>query len=246
MSKRFTETEIWDEDWFIDTPKEYKLFWFYLKDQCNHAGIWRPNLRIFEAINEVKIDLKKAIQYFNTDKERIAILKSGHWYIIDFFVFQYGTTFNISNRVHESIEVIYNKEDIKLTSIRGLKDLKDRVKDKDKDKDIDIEEKPEIFDFKKSLLSLGVEEAIIKDWLKVRNKKKGANTETAFNAIKKQIELSGVSANECIKKAVEKSWCGFEADWIKNNKQGTNRNDLLPTDPRLQSDIDDWKLRRND
>ena len=135
MSKRFTETDIWDEDWFIDMPKEYKLFYFYVKDQCNHAGIWRPNLRLFEAIIEVKIDLKKAIDFFNRDKDRIQILPSGHWYILDFFVFQYGPVLNLSNRVHKSIENIYNKEDIKLTSIRGLKDLKEGVKDKDKDKE---------------------------------------------------------------------------------------------------------------
>jgi len=145
MSKRFTETEIWEEDWFIEMPKEYKLFYFFLKDQCNHAGIWRPNLRIFEAINEVKIDLKKAAEYFNKDKERVQILASGHWYLLDFFVFQYGRIFNCSNRVHESIQNIYNKEDIKLTSIRGLLDHKDRVKDKDKDKDID-KDKEDVID----------------------------------------------------------------------------------------------------
>jgi predicted nucleic-acid-binding Zn-ribbon protein len=147
MSKRFTETEIWNEDWFVDMPVEYKVFYFYLKDQCNHAGIWRPNLRIFEAVNEVKIDLKKALNLINTEKERIIVLPSGHWFLADFFVFQYGHTFNRSNRVHESIENIYNKEDIKLTSIRGLKEVKDRVKDKDIDKDTikDIEDKNYIY-----------------------------------------------------------------------------------------------------
>lgn len=133
--KRFTETTIWDEDWFLNMPKEYMMFWFYLKDKCNHAGIWRPNLRLFEAIVGVKIDLKKAIEYFNFEKDRIQILKSGHWYILDFFSFQYGDTFNPANRVHKSIQDIYIQEDIILTSIRGLKEVKEGGKDKDKDKD---------------------------------------------------------------------------------------------------------------
>ncbi|HEY0088896.1 MAG TPA: hypothetical protein VGB37_08635 [Candidatus Lokiarchaeia archaeon] len=133
--KRFTETNIWDEDWWLDIPPEYKLFWFYLKDKCNHAGIWRPNSRLFEVMIGVKIDLKIALDYFNKDKLRCEILKSGHWFILDFFVFQYGETFNIANRVHKSIQDIYNQEQIVLRSIRGLKDLKDGVKDKDKDKD---------------------------------------------------------------------------------------------------------------
>jgi hypothetical protein len=60
------------------------------------------------------------------------------WLIEDFYVFQYGTTFNINNKVHESILNAYNQHNIKLTSIRGLIDLKETVKDKDKVKDKDI------------------------------------------------------------------------------------------------------------
>lgn len=72
------------------------------------------------------------------------------------------------------------------------------------------------FSFKKSLLDLGVEDSIANDWIKVRQAKKAANTETAFNAIRTQIELSGISANECVKIAAEKSWQGLKAEWIKN------------------------------
>lgn len=74
------------------------------------------------------------------------------------------------------------------------------------------------FNFKKSFLDLGVEEKIITDWMIVRKNKKASNTETAFTKIKKQIEISGISANECIKIATEKSWKGFEAEWITNSK----------------------------
>lgn len=76
-----------------------------------------------------------------------------------------------------------------------------------------------IFNFSNSLFELGVEKQIISDWLKVRKNKKGSNTLTAFKSIKKNIDLSGISANECIKLAVEKNWCGFESKWIKNNFQ---------------------------
>lgn len=79
------------------------------------------------------------------------------------------------------------------------------------------EEKENIFNFKKSLLELGIDNQIVSDWLKVRSKKKAANTETAFNAIKSEIEKSGKTANECIKEAVIKNWCGFKAEWIKNS-----------------------------
>lgn len=72
------------------------------------------------------------------------------------------------------------------------------------------------FDFKSALLGLGIEENIVNDWLLVRKQKKATNTETAFNRIKNEIALSGISANECITMAVERSWMGFKAEWVKN------------------------------
>jgi len=84
--------------------------------------------------------------------------------------------------------------------------------------DNDIIEKKDVFSFRKSLIDLGIEKQIVSDWLKVRSKKKAANTETAFKGIKTQIEKSGLSANECIKKSVENSWSGFNSDWLHNNK----------------------------
>lgn len=86
----------------------------------------------------------------------------------------------------------------------------------------DNNEKKEIkdinrFKFKQSLIELGVSEQIASDWIQVRKNKKAANTQTAFNSIKKEIELSGLHPEECIKMAVERSWQGFKAEWAKNH-----------------------------
>lgn len=77
------------------------------------------------------------------------------------------------------------------------------------------------FNFKKYLIELGVEDQIASDWLKVRAKKRASNTETAFNKIKKEIEKSKISANECIKIAVEKNWMGFESIYLNSNNYET-------------------------
>jgi hypothetical protein len=76
------------------------------------------------------------------------------------------------------------------------------------------------FSFKKELLNLGIEKQIIEDWLKVRKTKKAANTQTAFEAILREIEKSGLTPNECIKKSVENSWSGFKNEWLKNASFG--------------------------
>jgi hypothetical protein len=65
---------------------------------------------------------------------------------MDFFSFQYGSIFNGNNNLHISIKSIYDKYEIDITKVRGLKEHKERtkgvlkedqpgVKDKDKDKD---------------------------------------------------------------------------------------------------------------
>ena len=103
MAKRFTSTEIWAEDWFLDMPTEYKLFWYYMLSTCDHAGIFKVNLRSFCGLNGVKLTSAMALDYFNFDKQRLRVISENVWLVEDFFVYQYGTTFNWNNRVHESI-----------------------------------------------------------------------------------------------------------------------------------------------
>ena len=75
------------------------------------------------------------------------------------------------------------------------------------------------FDFKNSLIEIGVSPEVAEDWMQVRKAAKATNTETAFNRIKHEIEKSGLSANECITIAVSRSWRGFQADWVINMRQ---------------------------
>ena len=100
-------------------------------------------------------------------------------------------------------------------------------------------EKDVRFDFKKSLLEIGVSPQVAEDWLKVRKAKKAANTETAFKRIQEEIELSGLSADECITIAVERSWQGFKAEWVSNyQRQSPQR----PTGRRAVSVLENNKM----
>lgn len=72
------------------------------------------------------------------------------------------------------------------------------------------------FQFKKSLLNLGVDENLVDDFLLVRKAKRAANTETVFNSLKTQIDLAKISPNEAIRLTVERSWATFKADWYAN------------------------------
>ena len=78
------------------------------------------------------------------------------------------------------------------------------------------------FNFKTALIDLGVENSVVSDWLQVRSKKKATNSETAFKKIKSELDKSPISPNDSITKAVEKSWSGFEAAWLGNQKSELN------------------------
>lgn len=101
MAKRFTDTEIWDQDWFIDLPNKYKLLWNYIKDKCDNVGIWRPNKSILQKILGEPINLDEFIQFINIEKERLRTLPSGRWWLKDFFIFQYGDKFSPTSQVHK-------------------------------------------------------------------------------------------------------------------------------------------------
>lgn len=72
------------------------------------------------------------------------------------------------------------------------------------------------FDFRRALLEAGVEPEIADAWMQVRKAKKAVNTEIAWKAIEREIAKTANTANECIRYAVEHSWCGFKAEWCEN------------------------------
>ena len=85
-----------------------------------------------------------------------------------------------------------------------------------------INNKGNRFDFKKALMEIGVTEQVAEDWLKVRKEAKASNTETAFKGILREIEKTGLSADECIRVAAENSWRGFKAEWLFNQRKSNS------------------------
>lgn len=97
-------------------------------------------------------------------------------------------------------------------------------------------EKPKPFNFLKELIAIGVSEQVAKDWIAVRKAKKATGTVTAFNRIHKQILKSGLTADECISLAVERSWQGFNAEWIHGQVK------QLPP-PKMNTTYERWDYK---
>tara|TARA_R100000808_G_scaffold22728_1_gene49634 strand:- start:1954 stop:2637 length:684 start_codon:yes stop_codon:yes gene_type:complete len=109
MSKRYTDTGLYDREWFQELPLKYKCFWEYICKKCNHAGIWDVNVRLASFCIGESVAREKILKAFNG---KIIEIESDKWWIPKFVKFQYGLTLNIDNRVHKSVIAILEKYDL--------------------------------------------------------------------------------------------------------------------------------------
>lgn len=77
------------------------------------------------------------------------------------------------------------------------------------------------FNFRQALLDLGVSTEVADAWLQVRRSAKASNSEIAFKGIAREIAKSGYPADDCIRTAVERSWRGFNAEWMGGHRGPT-------------------------
>lgn len=90
------------------------------------------------------------------------------------------------------------------------------IKDKEK-----VAKATKKFDFRASVISLGVPPNIVDDWLSVRKTKRATNTETAFSMLAREVEktcsLYPMATPEILVKiAVERNWMGIKCDFFRN------------------------------
>lgn len=134
MAKRFTDTDKWKKPLLKSLPPEYKLLWFYITDDCDHAGIWNVDLEIASLRIGFDFTEPKCLEVF---KDKITVFDNGtKWFLPSFIEFQYGEL-KPNNKVHQS--VIKQLEKYDLIKNKGLdsplQGAKDKEKEKDKEKD---------------------------------------------------------------------------------------------------------------
>ena len=137
MAKRLTDSRKWDDDWFAELPPKYKLLWIYILDKCNHAGFFKPNMKMATFCIGEKITAEEALEAFNGRVEVI----DRKWFIPRFIEFQYGNL-NAKVQCHKSVINTlknYNScQTVKQLLDKGCLTLMDMDKDMDKDKNKDI------------------------------------------------------------------------------------------------------------
>ena len=129
--KRFTDAEKWTDPWFRKLSPETKLFWAYLVDNCDIAGVWKADVELASLLIGYNYSSDTLLIELNNGKDRIQVFDHGkRWLIIDFCIFQYGIL-TPNSRVHAAVILLLEKY-----ALLGCVYPIDRVKDKDKDKDI--------------------------------------------------------------------------------------------------------------
>lgn len=139
MAKRFTDTELWDREWFMILSCKHKLLIKYLFDKCDVAGIWQPNW----ALASTYIGQKVSAADLQVFKKHIDILTDGKIFVVDFISFQYGEL-SENCAPHKKIINILKKynlyERVLQGYCKGNATLKDMEEEKEEDKDREKEE----------------------------------------------------------------------------------------------------------
>jgi len=89
MATRLSNSSLWQQDWFLSIDGKYQLFVLYLRDHCDHAGIWQPSFKIFEITSGFRINKEDFLKSVNNEKTRILVLDNGKWWLTGFCEDQY-------------------------------------------------------------------------------------------------------------------------------------------------------------
>jgi hypothetical protein len=89
---------------------------------------------------------------------------------------------------------------------------------------VNVKEKDiHIYSFLNSLIDYGFDKDLSKEWMKVRKDKGATNTLTAFKGFVKEVEKNGNEINFILRTCIERSWKGFNSEWIPKVVTELNR-----------------------
>ena len=132
MAKRMTDTDKWKKRFLRELKPQHKLLWFYILDDCNHAGIWDVDIEVASIRVGEELIYDMLPQAF---LDKIVIFDNGDkWFIPEFIEFQYGEL-NPTSNVHKSVIALLDKYNLE-GYMKGSQGVQSTLKDKDKDKDI--------------------------------------------------------------------------------------------------------------
>lgn len=105
MAKRFIDTGLFDDGWFMDLSKEGKILWMYFLTKCDHAGM----LRLNEKLCKVQTDINSIDTVIKELGNRLVTVNEHLYFIPKFIVYQYPGFPNSKARAQQSAMEILKK-----------------------------------------------------------------------------------------------------------------------------------------
>jgi uncharacterized phage protein (TIGR02220 family) len=175
MAKRFTDTELWDKEWFMNLPVKLKCLVKAVRDKCDIAGIWSPNWRIMSAYVGETVTEKELLEIDGGNQ--FVKIPGGKIFCVGFIQFQYGEDLSEMSPVHRKILKILatHKIDYKYPIYR--------VQEKEEEKEVEEEKEKEEAEEKDDPTFLNQVRFIIKDL----NEKAGTEYRPSSKATKALI-----------------------------------------------------------
>lgn len=85
-----TDSSKWNDEWFGNLPMDMKLVWLYILDMCDHAGVYKLNLKLLKFQTDCDRTEEEILNYL---KDRIYVADNNKWFIPKFITFQYKNFF---------------------------------------------------------------------------------------------------------------------------------------------------------
>jgi hypothetical protein len=110
MAKRFIDTGLFDDSWFMDLSIEAKILWIYMITRCNHAGIIELNPKMVKLqtditnLDEIIRELGNRIVTVSKESgnSMLTITNQLVYFIPKFITYQYPGFPNSKARAQES------------------------------------------------------------------------------------------------------------------------------------------------
>jgi hypothetical protein len=89
INHRMTDCKKWSDKWFRNLDPEEQLFWFYIHDRCDQAGVWNEDIEEVKFHIGTDYDPGTLLKSFG---EKIKLLPdSSKWWIKDYCILQQTT-----------------------------------------------------------------------------------------------------------------------------------------------------------
>jgi len=106
MAKRLTDTNKWQDEWFLSLNNDHKIIWLYLLDVCDCAGIIKKNFKMLNFCCNTNITEKK----FNEVFAGRVVDCDTFYFIPKFLKFQYPQGLNSQKPVIASVRRILKEK----------------------------------------------------------------------------------------------------------------------------------------